>query len=556
MMLEHLFAAKHDKYEEKDTAKHYREGRINLIEDSEDAQTDDSILGMEMMNVCLEHPDKAVAFSLLFSFSIAEFDKANGINSEISNRLLEIKELLGEDLCIWYSKNYKGLKCLISILKSYVDTYENAKKNKDEVNELNQLIKSLPCNNYEAKITPLISAFGAKDETSGLAELFERAKIFYVRDLLSIVTLTIDKKHILQIIRIVKWLSEDKKALLKAELHNLSKNDRDEEILRKRAKGATLEQTSEAYALTHEGVRQIEKKFQGRFDRYITGTMPHYILYAFSKNSGYISLNDITELLGSLSDIFIYSLKKSNCATAHWSVELNGFIIGDGKWYEQLIEFKKGLPEILDSGSVDELIANLIDNLSLPLSFDDARRLVLVEYILIGNIYLKKRVSLSRMYYAVLEKYYPDGIKLYDDSESIRFRNYVRELFGDVHLPENNRAIDVRLTELTILCDKGKRILPSGIKIPIELLRIIYEAIIEVDRNVISFQDLFQRFKNELLENSNITNKYFLQGVLRHNYSKEFDFTRYTLKKRVKLFAASNQISPEMWQELPTCLKT
>jgi len=68
----------------------------------------------------------------------------------------------------------------------------------------------------------------------------------------------------------------------------------------------------------------------------------------------------------------------------------------------------------------------------------------------------------------VLEKHYPDGIKLYDNSEAIRFRNYVRWLFGDVYLPENNRAIDVRLTNLTILCDRGKRILPSGIKIPIE----------------------------------------------------------------------------------------
>ena len=135
------------------------------------------------------------------------------------------------------------------------------------------------------------------------------------------------------------------------------------------------------------------------------------------------------------------------------------------------------------------------------------------------------------MYYVVLEKYYPDGIKLYDDSEAIRFRNYVRGLFGDVDLPENNRAIDVRVTELTILCDKGKRILPNGIKIPIELLRKIHDAIIEFDRNEILFRELFERFKNELLENSNITNKYFLQGVLKQNYSYEFNFTRHTLKK-------------------------
>ncbi|ODA38809.1 hypothetical protein DSBG_4412 [Desulfosporosinus sp. BG] len=402
----------------------------------------------------------------------------------------------------------------------------------------------------------MISAFGVKDETSGLTKLFERTHIYYVRDLLNLLTLTIDQKDVLQLIKVVRWLGEDRQTLLREELHNLSKNERDEKILRKRAKGATLEQTSIAYELTHEGVRQIEKKFQGRFDRYITRAMPHYILYAFSKNTGYISLDDINELLGSLSDIFIYSVKKSNCSTAHWSDELNGFIIGDQKWYELLIELKDGLPEILNSESVDELIANVIGNFTFALSMDDARRLVLIGYSLIGKVYLKKRVSLSRMYYAVLEKYYPDGIKLYDDSESIRFRNYVRELFGDVRLPENNRAIDVRLTELTILCDRGKRILPSGIKISKELLKKIHEAIIDIDRNIIKFQDIFERFKNELIETSNITNKYFLQGVLRYHYSNEFDFSRYTLKKRVKLFTAPNQISSERWQKLPSCLKT
>lgn len=488
------------------------------------------VLGEEMYNFCIENPDKAIAFSWLFSFSIADFDKANGLDSVISNKLIEIREELGEELCIWYSKNHKGLVNIQIILNSYINSYEDAKKIKEK---LNQLIEAINSNNNDAKITPMISAFGAKNGTNRLSELFERARINYVRDLLRILTLKIDEKDNVQLVRFIKWLSEDKKAILRNELHNLSKKDRDEEIIRKRAKGGTLEETSKDYEITHEGVRQIEKKFQGRFDRYITRVMPHYILYAFSKNTSYISIDEIIKLLGDLSDIFIYCLKRSNYSTAHWSDELNGFIIGDGKWYEQLKEYKEGLPEILDCESLDELIGGIIENLKLPIAFDDTRRLVLVDYTLSGKVYLKKRMSLSQMYNAVLKKYYPDGIKLYDDAEAIRFRNYVRGLFGDVYLPENNRAIDVRLTELTILCDRGKRILPSGIKISTELLRKIHDAIIEFDRNEIMVRTLFERFKDELIENSNITNKYFLQGVLKQNYSDEFYFTRYTVKKEL-----------------------
>ncbi|MDR3584545.1 MAG: hypothetical protein P4L59_04390 [Desulfosporosinus sp.] len=487
------------------------------------------VLGEEMFNVCLENPAKAIAFSWLSSFSTADFDKANGINSVFSNKLLEIREELGEELSIWCSKNYKGLEHVISILNSYVDTYEDAKKTR---NKLYQLIVAVAANNYDGKITPLISAFGVKDGTNKLLELFGSSKINYVRDLRQLLPLTIDEMNNIQLVGFLNWLSEDKLAIMKHELHNLFKKARDEEIIRKRANGATLEETSTGCGLTHEGVRLIEKKFQGHFDQYMARIMPHYILYAFGKNSCYISLDEIKELLGDLASIFTYYLKVSNCSsTAHWSEELNGFIIGEKKWYEQLKKYKKSLPEIFDFESVDEVIVDVIDNLVLPITFEDTKRLILADYTLSGTVYLKKRMSLSRMYYVVLEKYYPDGIKLYDDSEAIRFRNYVRGLFGDVDLPENNRAIDVRVTELTILCDKGKRILPNGIKIPIELLRKIHDAIIEFDRNEIMFRELFERFKNELLENSNITNKYFLQGVLRQNYSYEFNFTRYALKK-------------------------
>ncbi|MDR3600594.1 MAG: hypothetical protein P4L49_08985 [Desulfosporosinus sp.] len=499
------------------------------------------VLGEEMFNVCLADPVKALAFSQLLSFAIADFDKTHNLDAVISNKLLEVRAELGEELCLWYAKNHQGLVDILTILNSHLKTSAEVKQIKET---LHQLLAAIDANNYEAKITSLLSASQPKAETKQLLELIEKAQINQVRDLFRLSTLTLDERTNVPLFNFLKWLSEDKQASLRDGLHSLFKKHRDKEIIRKRAQGATLEETSTTSGLTHEGVRLIEKKFQNRFDDYIAKLKPHYILYAFGKNNCYISFAELKERLGDLATIFTYCLKVSNCPTAHWSDELNGFIIGDGKWYEQFKNYKKDLPEILACESVAELIADIIKKLALPLEFNATKSLVLADYNLSGKVYLKKRISLSRMYFAVLEKYYPNGIKLYDDSESIRFRNYVRSLFGDVYLPENNRAIDVRLTELTILCDRGKRILPSGIKIPRELLSKIHDAIIQLDRNVIMFMELFERFKNELLENSNITNKYFLQGVLRQNYSNEFDFTRYTLKKDPSLNSNHFQ-SPE-----------
>ena len=46
---------------------------------------------------------------------------------------------------------------------------------------------------------------------------------------------------------------------------------------------------------------------------------------------------------------------------------------------------------------------------------------------------------------------------------------------------------------------------------------------------------IFIKYKNELNKNSNINNKYFLYGVLRHYYSKEFNFRRAAFIEKEKI---------------------
>lgn len=81
--------------------------------------------------------------------------------------------------------------------------------------------------------------------------------------------------------------------------------------------------------------------------------------------------------------------------------------------------------------------------------------LILSEYNPTGSFFSKKKIGKADMYMEVLKKYYPDGIKLFDDFEMMRFRNYAENLFGNVELPENNRAICARIADLTVLCGRG-----------------------------------------------------------------------------------------------------
>ncbi|MBU1967547.1 hypothetical protein KKH50_04660 [Patescibacteria group bacterium] len=61
----------------------------------------------------------------------------------------------------------------------------------------------------------------------------------------------------------------------------------------------------------------------------------------------------------------------------------------------------------------------------------------------------------------------------------------------------------------------------------------IHQFIIDSDRNVIMFGELFERFKTELLDKTSINNRFYLQGVLKYKYSDKFFFTRDTLIKDI-----------------------
>ncbi|MGC7873721.1 hypothetical protein ACPUYX_19695 [Desulfosporosinus sp. SYSU MS00001] len=486
------------------------------------------VLGEEMFNVCLESPEKAAAFGWLFSFAIADFDQKQGISSVTSNVLLETKEELGEAFCLWCSQNSSNLRSLITLLDKYVNTYEINKKNKEHLNHLFQRIHG---NNYKARAVSLVKAY-KKDQPTNLIDLFERINITLVSDLKGIFSQRLCADDESDLRGFMGWLKEDLMAVLCNDLQRLFNKSRTLKLMRSRAMGSTLHEISLDLGITRQRVRQIEKTLQNHFNNYVATFWPHYILSAFAETINYVSVNTLEEYFGSLSDIVFYCLKESNCSAFQWCSQLNGFIIGDAQWYSRLKDYKNGLSEMLEYNSVDPLIREIMVQFSLPIDFNDTKKIILSGYSLSGKVYLRNRISLSQMYHAVLERFYPNGIELYNPSEANCFRNHVRRLFGEVNLPKNNRALDVRLADFTILCDRRKRILPSGVKVSPDLLNKIHEAIKASIKHEILFKELFETFKNELLQTSNISNSYFLQGLLKYTFADEFDFTRYSLKKR------------------------
>ncbi|MBF0554173.1 MAG: hypothetical protein HQK96_06380 [Nitrospirae bacterium] len=309
------------------------------------------------------------------------------------------------------------------------------------------------------------------------------------------------------------------------------KIDKHKEILNSRAKGSTLEKIGIDYGLTRERVRQIESKYLNSFDKYLKYN-PDDFLNTICKQTGYVSFDHIKESYEDLSDIFVHCLKKTKAIKARWSDALNGFLIGDKFDYQQFEDSLKELPDTLNSSELEVLITSITNKFNLPdEAFNSLKNYVLSWYNSQAGIFLRKTIQNTNIYPIVIEKYYPDGIKLFDDFEMKRFRRYVSELFRDVILPNDDRAICVRIIDNTVLCGRGKYILPDRINIQPELLQKIHDYILMSDKEIILYSELFEQFRNDLLENTNITNKHFLHGVLKYNYTEEFLFRRDVLHR-------------------------
>ncbi len=441
----------------------------------------------------------------------------------------KVLHILGEEMFSWCLENHEGVIDLISILQSYSKEYLRVQKVRAE---LNQLFSAIDVSNHDAKIPPLVLAFKSNEENQGLLQLLEEHRVSYVKQLKNLCSIDTYPTEVTDLTDFMKWLSKDIKNLILKELPTIFKKDREKEVLIKRIEGYTLEEIGNEFNITRERVRQIELKVLRQFERYLSKFSPHYICYAFSENFGFLSADDIKKLMGDLSNIIVYCLRQSDVPEIKWLEKLDGFAVGDGAWYNQISKYIELLPDVFEASELGSYVQKALESLSTDVNYNLIEKVILSDCTLTGNIFSTKKINKANAYLKILEKYYPYGIKLFDDFEMMRFRDYSKILFGDdIDLPDNDRAICARIAALTVLCDRGKYILPSRIRYDQKTFDQIYDFIIGSERNVIMFAELFERFKTELLEKTSVNNRFYLQGVIKYKYPNDFLYTKDTLIK-------------------------
>lgn len=158
------------------------------------------------------------------------------------------------------------------------------------------------------------------------------------------------------------------------------------------------------------------------------------------------------------------------------------------------------------------LISDELNNAFLPA---EVNSLICSKFRVYGQYITKSKITLKVVLSFLMQKYFPNGMDIYED-ENIEFlRVKAHEEFDGYELAENNRAIRARLQAFCILVGRGIWMYDANqILISNNLRDSIIDYIQAYKSPVLPIQAILDFFSDELNE-VDISNKYSLHGQLK-----------------------------------------
>lgn len=337
-----------------------------------------------------------------------------------------------------------------------------------------------------------------------------------------------DTQLYLETTKFLKWCQFDIKQEVKAFFEKAYIKDTYRLVIQMRAQNHTLEEIGNQIGVTRERVRQLEKKIRVAFEKW---QKKHRILMKISADrngDSILSPSELEEYFDDYSLDILFLLRSYKGSTYFYDSEIDMFMIGDDSLSNRLDEAIEIMPEFFNSKDRETLVNDICVENDLPEELFQKK--IDEEYQLSGNTYHRSRLSLSLVYENVMRKYYENGIRVYDPDVLNEFREKVRLEYGDIHIPDNDRAVIGRLCDVGVLAGRGIYRPKKERYISKELEKKIYQYIMNSDQVLFLTMSLFSEFEDELAE-FGVDNRYFLQGILHEMFGDKLIFRRDYISK-------------------------
>ena len=385
--------------------------------------------------------------------------------------------------------------------------------------DIEQLIQQIPPERHRLYAYGFIKACHPSNQElqEQLLECFgdEQSKLI---DILQNVN-TLDEKAYKQVSRFLTWCSFEISRDIEATRAFYIHRDRSNLILELRSHGATLQEVGEKLQITRERVRQIEKKICVKSDLYQKTHHTLLKISALRNGDQYISFNEVRTYLGEDADILLYLFEQTPNTSYSVDRKHQMFIIGDSNVFPQVERFVSSLPKEINRAAIPQILKLADEEHGLPQELVEAQ--IKEVYNMGDKICYRGRLSLSEMYAHVLQRYYPNGIHVYSQEKLKEFQQYTLQEYGQqIQLSDSLRALSVRIADIGVLCDRGTYKAKQDRYISSDLAEELKEYVLTYEYPVLLFNTLFSVFEEEL-KAEGITNRYYLQGVMKELYGDE-----------------------------------
>lgn len=319
----------------------------------------------------------------------------------------------------------------------------------------------------------------------------------------------------------------------------VNKHKRYWDVINQRQLKKSLDEIGMMLGVSRERVRQIERKAIIKLRSFFLAQMfdPIMICYAFRDGDEILYYDEIKDLFGEAAKyIWLYINDIQKGVFYYFSKDINAIVINKnsmvGNNEKQLKKRVQDvilmLPSIIHISQLNEVIELL--SKEKDVSEEIIKKHIISSYNCFGKFYSKKSISVVFMCEYTLKNRFPNGYKTGDEYEEKRFKDYLIEYFGDRAKSITYRAIDAKVCDIGVLCERGKYIHPDFLQVDKVIIDLINDYIEKSNRSVLTYGELFEAMSEQLAE-TQISNRYLLQGALKKygcNYFTGRDFVRKT----------------------------
>ena len=456
-------------------------------------------------------------------FSNGDFSKIenlplDSIEKKIISKYKETFEILGQNLVLDCINHPQKIRPIINILSNFNTQIACS-------NEFEKLLQEVPKSRLSNIASGYINAFSIDTNERKLLNKLCYCKGCSLLTFFNNLTTVELRTNYILIVRFLKWCTFDLQNDIQKIFESLYLKDNTRKIIKLRAKKHTLGYIGSEIGVSRERIRQIESKCVEKFTLLESRIQTLTKINAENNSKSIISFKDIEKVAGEYTQDLIYLLQLSNSSQFKYITELEIFIVGDDWILHAIDDCVESLPDFVKVSDKEQTIREVSKQYSL--SYELLEKVFDNNYNKRGDLYHKNKISLSLgvVYSLILEKHYPSGLNVYDSIELNKFRKKTIEEYGEIGIPDSNRALTAGIINVCVLCGRGMYRLNTHNFIPNALAEKIFKFIVESKKNIFLMNSIFSLFKEELIANG-ISNKYFLQGILHDLYGDKLTFRK------------------------------